>query len=47
VASGPASSPGQEQRLWESVRDLHLEVVNLKGALLSPTRRAPGGEPRG
>ena len=42
VASGPAATTAQEQRLWESVRDLHLEVVNLKGALLSPTRRAPG-----
>jgi len=33
------SSPAQEQRLWESVRDLHLEVVHLKGILLAPTRR--------
>jgi hypothetical protein len=47
VANGPAAAPDQEQRLWESVRDLHLEVVNLKGALLSPTRRAPGDPTRG
>jgi hypothetical protein len=41
VATEPPADAAQEQRLWESVRDLHLEVVNLKGALLSPTRRAP------
>jgi hypothetical protein len=41
IGQGQGASPAQEQRLWESVRDLHLEVVHLKGILLAPARRPP------
>src|SRR5262245_8625555 len=34
-------SPGGEhqQRLWESVRQLQVEIVNLQGALLGPSKK--------
>jgi hypothetical protein len=35
------SSPGGEyqQRLWENVRQLQVEIVNLQGAIIGPTKK--------
>jgi hypothetical protein len=39
IAHGPRTGGEPERRLWESVRRLQAEVVNLQGTLLSPPKK--------
>jgi len=38
VMHGPKATGDADRRLWESVRQLQTEVVNLQGNLLSPPK---------
>jgi hypothetical protein len=38
VAHAPRPTGEEERRLWENVRQLQMEIVNLQGALLSPPK---------
>jgi hypothetical protein len=39
IAHAPRAEGEGERRLWESVRRLQTEIVNLQGALLSPPKK--------
>jgi hypothetical protein len=41
VKHGAASTPEQGKKLWDSIRQIQVEVVNLQGALLAPSKKLP------